>query len=48
MSQSDLILLFGIVNLVFGSFLLGFVISGLPQRKRRKGRHAKGRGRHAK
>ena len=48
MSQSDLILLFAVMNLVFGSFLLGFVISGLPKRERRKGRHAKRRGRHAK
>lgn len=46
MSNADWALLFGVVSLSVGSFLLGFVISGLPKRERRKGRHAKGRGRH--
>jgi hypothetical protein len=46
MSQSDFVLLFGVLNLVLGSFLLGFVIGEMPRGERRKGRHAKGRGRH--
>jgi len=48
MTNAEVILILGVVSLSVGSFLLGLVITELPKRGRRKGRHAKGKGRHAK
>ena len=48
MNNADLILVVGIVFLALGSFGLGLAVGQLPRGGRRKGRHAKGKGRHAK
>jgi hypothetical protein len=47
MTNAEVILILGVASLSIGSFLLGLAVAQLP-RGRRKGRHAKGKGRHAK
>jgi hypothetical protein len=46
--EQQVLLLVAVGLLSLGSFILGFTLAKLPMRGRRKGRHAKGRGRHAK
>lgn len=48
MERADLILILGVALISVGSFLAGLVVSQFLQRGRRKGKHAKGKGRHAK
>lgn len=48
MNNTELVLILGVALVAVGSFLAGLVVSQLSGRGRRKGRHAKGRGRHAK
>lgn len=47
MTNAEVILGFGIISLSIGSFLLGLAVAQLSG-GRRKGRHGKHRGRHAK
>ncbi len=48
MSSADWILILGVALIGVGSFLAGLAVAMLPKRGRRKGRHGKGRGKHAK
>lgn len=48
MERAEVILLVGVSLIAVGSFLLGLAVAKFPKRGRRKGKHAKGRGRHAK
>jgi hypothetical protein len=47
MNTAEVILILGVANLAIGLFLLGVVVANLSG-GRPKGRHAKGKGRHAK
>ncbi len=47
MFATEVILILGVISLSAGSFLLGLAVAKLSG-GRRKGRHGKGRGRHAK
>lgn len=48
MESSYAVLIAGTVLVAVGSFLTGLVVGQMSKRGRRKGRHAKGSGRHAR
>jgi hypothetical protein len=48
MTNAEVILILGVALIAGGSFLAGLAVSQLSGRGRRRGRHAKGKGKHAK
>lgn len=48
MNNAEVILVIGVLLIAVGSFLAGLAVAQMSSRGRRKGRHGKGKGRHAK